>query len=342
MQYSMPEQTMVLLTGLVQSIEENPGRLLDPSAFAQTEALLDVHKVVRMLPEGLTIEDLVGIVRLAMLTESGTDLYARVFYEGAKLYEADWLQQFIQRVWAPDELTHRVPFKLILMKLGFSEAELDRDMRYVQEQQYEHCCGKTPVALTAYGIIQEYLTDNWYRLLWQLLRVSAPSTAFMVVQVKVRETLHRWWYTKMTALQIEGQPELLHVVAEAIVNFTMPGKKFIPEQTRATEWLPRMGADFHGMAKDFVMHFSEVAGTMRRRGELLVAIAAKKGYKVGPLSPSALKPFLRFGGYGLLGEAMLERVGLPIPPPETVIGRMRAQLRTQLTRRINLGMIGCT
>jgi hypothetical protein len=48
-------------------------------------------------------------------------------------------------------------------------------------------------------------------------------------------------------------------------------------------------------------------------GAMIIEIAAEKGYKLGPISPRVVQTAInRLGGpgYGLLGEALLERVGL--------------------------------
>jgi hypothetical protein len=132
--------------------------------------------------------------------------------------------------------------------------------------------------------------------------------------VKRRETLHTIWYRDMTALQVEANPRLLGHVAETLGAFEMPGKAVAPQfETHVPEWLPAMGADFDRMTKDLIRHLYEIAGDTRRAGALLLEVAQQRGLRLGPVEPRYVKAALhRFGGpgFGLLGEALLERAGL--------------------------------
>ena len=163
---------------------------------------LDIRDVVATLPDGFTENDFVGVLKLAMLTECATDSYAAVFDQGAKEFDAPWLARFTQDTWVPDEHTHYTPYQPMLNSLGFSDEELEREMREIREKHYDHCCGSSPVELTTYGIIQEYLTDRWHGLISKLLKERAPYASHCVNLVKRRETLHMMWYRDMTAVQI--------------------------------------------------------------------------------------------------------------------------------------------
>ncbi|MCI0816050.1 MAG: hypothetical protein J4N29_03265, partial [Chloroflexi bacterium] len=94
--------------------------------------------------------------------------------------------------------------------------------------------------------------------------------------------------------------------------------------------------------------------TMRRNGELLVDIAVRRGYKMGPFPPKLVQRALNLlggPGYGLLGEAVLERVGLPLPRDTDrnqnsgmrlytgVYEKIRAKARTYVSSRIDLRSI---
>jgi hypothetical protein len=94
--------------------------MLAPDKIARLRALL------AGLPEGMTEDDLVGMLKLAMLTESATDSYAAVFADGAQRYNTPWLTRFNEKVWVPDEHTHYLPYKLMLQSLGYGEQELDQ------------------------------------------------------------------------------------------------------------------------------------------------------------------------------------------------------------------------
>ena len=57
----------------------------------------------------------------------------------------------------------------------------------------------------------------------------------------------------------------------------------------------------------------ETLGNVRLTGELVMTLAARKNVDLGPVSASQISAALnRFGGagYGLIGEALLEKVGL--------------------------------
>jgi hypothetical protein len=253
-----------------------------------------------------------------------------------------------------------MPYKFMLLELGYDEAELDREIMRVQMERYEHCCGKSPVELTTYGVIQEYLTDHWHGLISRLMKPSAPFAAHMANQVKARETLHTLWYRDMTAIQVEEDPEVLGLVADTVLSFKMPGNELVPEyQARALHWMPQLGVDYGRVARELVRNFSHIAGGVRRTGELLIEIAVRRGYAIGPLPPRAAQVVLdRMGsmGYSLLGEAVLDRVGLPIPGGRRIIDddqhsggesrgnggiseRVRGTMRRYVGRRIDLRTI---
>jgi hypothetical protein len=200
------------------------------------------------------------------------------------------------------------------MNLGYDEAELDREIRHTQEIDYTHRGGDTPVHVTTFGIVQEYLTDNWHGLVAGMLRASSPAAAYMATRVKRRETLHTVWYRDMTALQVEADPRFMRSVAEALLKFEMPGNTLVPDLQRSVgRWMPLMGADWERITRDLVRLIHETMTDMRMTGALLLELAAERGIHLGPVSPATIRMALdRLGGpgYGLLGEALLERVGL--------------------------------
>jgi hypothetical protein len=118
----------------------------------------------------------------------------------------------------------------------------------------------------------------------------------------------------MTALQIEGNPQLISHIAEGLLKFEMPGNTLVPHlQSQVGRWMPLMGADFDRITKELVRHVYETLGDVRMTGVLIMEVAAERGIKVGPISPRLLKAAVnRLGGpgYGLIGEALLQRVGL--------------------------------
>lgn len=312
--YSLPARAHARLEALVDGIEARPGDMIDVREFQDLQERMDLRTVLATLPEGLTEEDFAGILRLALLTECATETYGDAFEVRAKRYGAPWLSRFNERVWVPDELTHHTPYKYILMGLGFAETEIDRDIRHTQEIDFIHKGGDTPVHVTTFGIVQEYLTDNWHGLIARMLRKASPEASYMATRIKRRETLHTRWYRDMTALQVEADPRFMTSVAEALLKFEMPGNTLVPElQQSVGRWMPMMGADFERITRDMVRLIYETMSDTRATGALLVEIAAEKNFSLGPISPRLIQTAVnRLGGpgYGLLGEALLERVGL--------------------------------
>lgn len=312
--YTLPAEAHQRLEALVDRVEARPGDMIDVKQFAELQSRLNVRAVINTLPQGLAEEDLAGILKLALLTECATETYGDAFAERARRYDAAWLGRFNANVWVPDELTHHTPYKFILMNMGFDEAELDREIRDVQQTNFIHRGGDTPAHVTTFGIVQEYLTDNWHGLIGDLLEKASPEASYMAVRIKRRETLHTMWYRDMVALQVEANPRLLPHVAEALLGFEMPGNTLVPHlQSQVGRWMPRMGADFDRITKDLVRIVHSTMRDVRMTGALIIEIAAKRGIRIGPVSPRLIQVAAnRLGGpgYGLIGEALLERVGL--------------------------------
>ena len=343
--YSIPPEAWERLDCLVDRIEAAPGDMVKVSEWRDLEDELDLQRIVGTLPEGLDDDDLIGILKLAMLTECATESYGEQIKIQARRYGAGWLERFNDRVWTPDELTHHTPYKSILLKLGFSEAEINREVKETQEKQYEHHGGETPVHVSTFGMLQEYLTDHWHGLIAQLLKPASERGAALANHVKRRETLHTMWYRDMTALQVEADPSFVRYVAEEISRFRMPGNSLVPElQARAVAWLPLMGADMARVLKDVKRLFYTTAGTPRLAGELALELAARRGIELGPVSPRTLMAaFDRLGGrgYGIVGEALLQSSGLGYlyPRPEGPVKlheRIRGLVRDWLSARIRL------
>lgn len=312
--FALNSDAVTKLDALVNRIESRPGDLIDLEEFRALQERLNVRAVVATLPDGLSETDFAGILKLALLTECATETYGDAFAERARRFDAPWLARFNDRVWVPDELTHHAPYKFILMSLGYDEAELDREIRHTQEIDYTHRGGDTPVHVTTFGIVQEYLTDNWHGLIADMLRSASPAAAYMATRIKRRETLHTVWYRDMTALQVESDPRFMKSVAEALLKFEMPGNALVPElQHSVRRWMPLMHADFERITRDMVRLVYETMSDTRSAGALLLEIAAERGIRLGPVSPAVIRTAIdRLGGpgYGLLGEALLERVGL--------------------------------
>lgn len=357
--YVLPHHTAVRLDSLVERIESSPIGSVRPGEMTPLKDDLNVKAVVADLPEGLSEEDLVGIISLSMLTECATDSYAQVFLDAAKEYDAPWLGRFTERVWVPDEYTHTDPFKHLLRDMGFSEQELEAAIKETKEKTYIHTCGKTPIELTTFGMIQEFLTDHWYGMLAKLLRRTAPEAARLATRVKRRETLHYVWYKEMSMIQVHDDPGLLPLVANTVTSFTMPGGSLVPQyQGRVLDWMTPAGTDFNYNARQMVRHLFDIAGDSKRAGQLLLDVAVVGGINLGRISTVRLQSVIdRLGGVGyeLLGEAVLESVGLPMPPgvgahvdskiagavptPSALYERMRSKVRSAIAGRIDLSTV---
>jgi hypothetical protein len=341
--YSIPEDTYRRLEAMVDCIEADPGRTLTPDEF---DVDIDTSKLLASLPDGLSEDDFVGILKLAMLTECATDTYVHEISSRAREFKASWLERFNENVWKPDEYMHAEPFKRILLALGFSEADLDREIEETQAREFEHVGGDSPIHVTTFGMVQEYLTDHWHGLISRLLRPAMPAAAAMTARIKQRETLHMLWYRDMTAMQVESNPDFVHEIADELNRFRLPGNSLIPDlQSQAERWLPLMGADFNRIVREMVKLLHVCTGSPEALGRLSLDLASWKGAKLGPLPIGRLEWGLsRFNGwgYGLVGEAILERVGCSYlfkphheeQTREGIAERSRAVLRTWLSRQL--------
>jgi hypothetical protein len=336
------------LENKVRLIEKEgiPG-IIKPGALDRYAEQIDAHRAMKGLPPGLSEEEFINSVKLSLLTEAATDSYAEKFYEISRAYGQPWLGEFIERVWVLDEYGHAAPFKKILMQLGSSESTLDQEIKHSQEADYIHRSGGTPIHATVYGMIQEYLTDHWYRLQMRILKDAGCSdAALMVAAVKKRETLHTKWYMEMTALQIDQNPHLIPHVAETFHLFSMPGNEIIPElQGQVVNWLPKMGADFTKMQKDIVRWASYSVGDSTNRGKLILEFAQQQGVHLGPIKPEHIqKAFYKLGGpgFGLLGEALMEVAGINGPVKDQdkgLSGKIRSVVRKQIAAQIDHQLI---
>lgn len=343
LKYKMPDRAITELNAYVADLEAHPrGKLVGKTEFEEAARGIDRRAIVASLPPALTEEDFVQIVNLALLTECATDAYAEVFYESGRRFGTPWLNRFTRNIWVPDEYEHADPFKSILLNFGFSEAELDRRVKDVQEMTYEHTSGETPVHLTMFGMIQEELTDGWYTLIRRLLQESSPITALGVTQVKKRETLHRVWYGDMTAVQITHNTHLIPLIADALVRFQLPGNKLVPElEAQAERWIPLMGGDFREIERQLVTHIGDaVGGGPQNLGATIIEYGAIKSNVPGVTSLRSVRALSRmsFVGLGLntlVGQAVQEHEGVkPHGVVEQVFWNVTAPFRKRIVTRM--------
>lgn len=340
--FSLPAETTAMLERMVARIEADPGRTIDPLTYEGE--IEDIRGVLKTLPPDMSEDDFVGILKLALLTECATDSYAGAISARGRMHDASWLVRFNERVWVPDEYLHAEPFRLALLSLGLSEEELDREIRETQEREFEHVGGDTPVHVCTFGMVQEYLTDHYHGLIARLLKPAAPVVARMTFHIKQRETLHMVWYRDMAALQVAANPLFVKDVSWELAKFRLPGNSLIPHlQSRAEEWLRKMGADFQQVTRDLIRHVYAIAGSEKQLGRLAVEVAEMKDFGLGALKGPQVKWALELGdgwGHALVGEAILERLGLSFlfrpeggPPPD-LRGRIRAGVRSWLAAKM--------
>ncbi|HJN92141.1 MAG TPA: hypothetical protein QGF05_05375, partial [Dehalococcoidia bacterium] len=84
--YAIPTSAHKTLDALVDKVEANPGRMVDPAEIADLKGTMDVRATMDQLPEGLSEDDFTGILKLAMLTECATDSYATAIQERSDTY----------------------------------------------------------------------------------------------------------------------------------------------------------------------------------------------------------------------------------------------------------------
>jgi hypothetical protein len=136
----------------------------------------------------------------------------------------------------------------------------------------------------------------------------------MVFRVKKRETLHTLWYRDMTALQVESNPRLVNEVATEVLAFDMPGASLVPElQDQGERWQRLMNVDVDRVIRDLLRLVHDLLGSTRLTGEFVMKLAAEKNVAIGPISSKQLSQAMnRLGGlgYGLVGEAILDKAGL--------------------------------
>jgi len=212
---------------------------------------LDIRDLERALAEAaaesgvaVTLEDLFGMVELSFRTEAGTDQYIPVFVDSSRTYGIQWLKQFTLDLWGPDELMHREPFADIL-KHKYDQDQLNQMERESEgEIEYTHRSGNHPVQLVTFGMLQEYLTNQWYGLLNGILKGAAAfdkrlsAYVDMIEKVQIREGFHTTWYRKLLSSCLEADPGFASLAGEAVINFELPGNQLAEsQQSQVIRWM---------------------------------------------------------------------------------------------------------
>ncbi|MEX0682872.1 MAG: acyl-ACP desaturase [Dehalococcoidia bacterium] len=320
-------------------IIQNPGQMIDPRVFEQIEEQIDLARLIPGLADSIPYEDFVKALRLALLTESATDTYSIQFQEVAKLYGADWLAAFNERVWDPDEQTHRTPYFRTLVGMGCDGAELQREMKQAQEREFDRKGASDPASITMFGTVQELLTDAYHGTVAFAIKPYAPLAAHGIFLVKKREKLHTEWYRKMTGIQLEHNPELLANAAYVTAHFEMPEAQVAPELApMGGDYLKMMGMNPSQVLKDLLRIFYQLTGDVDKTGQFLLDVAAEKGIKVKGISVKFLRSlFVQLHLTGFIGEVILQSMGLSYlfqkEEQITLRGRVRALLRNAVAER---------
>jgi len=198
----------------------------------------------------VTIDDLFDMTELSFRTEAGTKQYVRVFVDSSQKYGIHWLSQFTLNVWGPDEERHRQPFA-DLLRHKFDQGQLDQMERDSEGKiEYHHPSGTHPVQLVTFGMLQEYLTNQWYMLKNGVLKTLAEfndklfAYVHMINKVQIREGLHTKWYKTLLEKCLEADPGFASLAGEAIIHFKMPGTQLAKsQQSQVMRWMDLVEED---------------------------------------------------------------------------------------------------
>ena len=298
-----------------------------------------------IVQSGMTADDLIDSFRLSLITESLTEQYSKTFQIGARMYGAQWLQDYVLGFWEPDEYGHADPFKNILVDFGINETDLRVDIDEAKqgvEYETKHASGFHPIALTTYGMIQECITDYWY----ELQRGFSPAnsnTSKVISKVKGREALHTVQFRNLTALQLEADPSLLTEIINASTSFQMPSNH-IPNvsdiESKTQEWIPKMNGSVIELLRRIVANLNMALDDNRNLGKLLIEYATASERKFIDQVPNTLvkKALNTFpASHGIVGEAMLEQLGLTANEkevPMNLLEKVHFYLRKSLKRYV--------
>lgn len=341
--YQMTDAGIEKLDAYSAGIVDNPGQMIDPRVFEEIEDQIDLARLVPGLANTIPYEDLVNALRLALLTESATDTYSVQFQEVAKNHGAGWLSSFNERVWDPDEQTHRTPYFRTLVSMGCDPAELRREMRQAQERQFDRRGANDPASITMFGTNQELITDGYHGSVAFTIKPYAPLAAHGIFLVKKREKLHTEWYRKMTAIQIEHNPDLLANAAYITAHFEMPEAQVAPQYApMGGEYWEMMGMDRQQVMKDMMRVFHQLTNDVNKTGQFLLDVGAERGMHVKGISVKFLRSlFMQLHATGFLGEVVLQAAGLKYlfqkEEERTLKGRVRALLRDVVVDRVGVG-----
>ncbi len=291
----------------------------------------------------LTSDEVVDSFRLSLITESLTEQYSETYKIGAEMFSAHWLKDYVIGFWEPDEKGHADPFKNILLDFGVDQnliSDQINEAKSTTDYKLHHEAGFSPIALTTYGMIQECITDYWYELQRDFFPKTS-NTHKVISKVKGREALHTVQFRDLTALQLEADPSLLPEIINSTIHFSMPSN-YIPVvkdiEAKTQEWIPKMNGDVSELLKRVIMHINGSLSDNSQLGKLLTEYASTSEKRFLALVPNHIisKALSHVkGGYGLVGEIILEQLGLKaseISMPKTFNESLQFKLKSIVKR----------
>lgn len=316
------------------------------------DSMFETYKPEEIVAQSeMSASDLVDTFKLSFITESLTEQYADTYLAGARNHGAIWLSDYVTGFWAPDEAGHADPFKNILVDFGVNKSELEQQVQEAFESvsyQEVHNSGFHPVELTTYGMIQECITDYWYELQRGFFPEESNTTRILS-KVKGREALHTVQFRNLTAIQLESDPGLLKQIIHAISNFQMPSNH-IPLvaniESKTQKWIPRMNGDITTLLARIIGNINVMLEDKAKLGELIVGYASSKEKEILRYVPNIFvsKAIGNIrGGHGLVGEIVLENLGLesredltPMTFTELIEFKFRTILKRWVADKMNI------
>jgi len=191
----------------------------------------------------------------------------------------------------------------------------------------------------------EHITNYGYAILYNIVKPHDENAAQALLMVGRREGLHSEWYKKMTAFQIEDNPGLIVQVAEGLRWMKMPYNETAPDYAEhVREWFTELGGSTEKIKQNMGRFIYHPLGDIRNTGRLVMDIGAQEGRDIHGISladiRAAFNQYEMIGGpgYGLIGEAFMEKLGIEKPLKfnnHGPVGRARGLLRTFVANRMD-------
>lgn len=259
--------------------------------------------------KGPTRADVLESLRFACLVESNPKYIANnSLLPAADRSNARWLRRFVTTTWLPQESMHGVIFREYLIRSGAMQpAEIDADIKEVQERGFTFGNDYTALQACTYGWIQEMITWRFYQSMQQY--AGEPVLSQILNDVGKQENFHRFVYFTGAKTILKRHPDRKREVREVIetaANFTMPGHYMVPElQPQSTKWAKQFEFPFRTLYREISNGLVELVGH-EGLGEIILSYGAKNApwYLKAPLTP------LR-----VVAKS-------PIPPTNRIVGKL--------------------